>query len=117
MVIQSNSVNGNTASCESEDAGFVSGVGVALLGADHVIVNANDIESNVPTGPTFLQGGVVVESGPSFTPAQFNTVTGNTILHNSPDLFWDSLGIGNVLRPNTCKTSIPSSLCGSAPTS
>jgi hypothetical protein len=52
-----------------------------------------------------------VESGPGGTPASFNTISGNTALHNSPDIYWDSLGHGNVFRFNTCQTSVPHGLC------
>lgn len=109
--IQSNTVNNNSLACDTE-AGPVSGAGIVLSGANHVGVHGNDVEFNVPTGFTVWQGGVVVISGFGFTPAQFNSITGNTILHNSPDLFWDSQGIGNVFKPNTCHSSFPSGLCG-----
>ncbi|HMF04799.1 MAG TPA: right-handed parallel beta-helix repeat-containing protein, partial [Acidimicrobiia bacterium] len=108
--IQSNTVTNNSAACDTE-AGPVSGAGIVLSGADHVGVHANDVEFNVPTGFTVWQGGVVVVSGFSFTPPQFNSITGNTILHNHPDLFWDSTGIGNVFKPNQCHTSFPAGLC------
>ena len=114
--IQSNTVSNNSAACDTE-VGPVSGAGIVLSGADHVGVHANDVEFNVPTGGTVWQGGVVVISGQFFTPAQFNSITGNTILHNSPDLFWDSRGIGNVFKPNKCNSSFPSGLCGGGGTS
>jgi parallel beta-helix repeat protein len=110
LSIQSNTVSNNSAACDTE-VGPVSGAGIVLSGADHVGVHGNDVEFNVPTGFTVWQGGVVVISGIGFTPAQFNSVTGNTILHNTPDLFWDGFGIGNVLKPNKCHSSFPSGLC------
>jgi len=103
--IRSNKFSGNTEFCPSSDAGPVSGAGLVLAGADHVLVHGNDVESNTPSGFTAFQGGVVVESGPGGTPASFNTIDGNTILNNSPDIFWDSLGHGNVFHFNTCHTS------------
>ena len=111
MTIDSNTVAGNTGACDSEDVGPLSGAGIVLSGADHVLVHANTVTDNVPTGLTFIQGGVLVTSGFSGTPSQFNTIAGNTILRNSPDLFWDSLGQGNVFKFNVCKTSVPSGLC------
>jgi hypothetical protein len=108
--IQSNIVSSNTAACDTE-VGPVSGAGIVLAGADHVGVHGNDVEFNVFSGFTIWQGGVVVVSGPGFTPAQFNTITHNTILHNHPDIFWDSRGVGNVFRPNACQTSVPPGLC------
>jgi parallel beta-helix repeat protein len=111
VTIEANTVNNNSAACDSEDAGLISGAGIVLAGADHVLVHANNVQSNVPTGLTFLQGGIIVTSGSQGTPAEFNTIAGNTVLHNSPDLYWDTLGHGNVWQFNTCQTSIPSGLC------
>ncbi len=109
--VESNTVSGNTGACYTEDAGFVSGVGIALLGTDHVLVHANTVENNIPSDLTFFTGGILVESGPGGTPASFNTIAGNTVLHNQPDLYWDTLGHGNVFRLNTCQTSTPNGLC------
>lgn len=111
VTIDTNTVTGNTSACDSEDVGPLSGAGIVLAGADHVVVHANTVTDNVPTGLTFIQGGIVVMSGFSGTPSQFNTISGNTILRNSPDLFWDSLGHGNVFKSNVCQTSVPSGLC------
>jgi parallel beta-helix repeat protein len=109
--VLSNTVSGNTSACDSEDAGPVSGIGIALLGADHVFVSGNTVRDNTPTGDTIAEGGVIVEEGPAGTPAHANTITGNTILHNTPDIFWDGSGHDNVFKPNTCQTSVPSGLC------
>jgi nitrous oxidase accessory protein NosD len=109
--VLSNTVSGNTAACDSEDVGPVSGIGIALFGANHVLVQGNTVRDNTPSDATIAQGGVIVETGPGGTPAHANTITGNTILHNSPDIFWDGLGHNNVFKPNTCQTSIPSGLC------
>jgi parallel beta-helix repeat protein len=111
VTIKSNTVSANTNYCPSSDAGPVSGAGIVLAGADHALVHGNDIENNVPSASSVFQGGVVVESGPGGTPASFNTIAGNTILHNSPDIFWDTLGHGNVFTSNVCQTSIPHGLC------
>jgi hypothetical protein len=40
-----------------------------------------------------------------------NTVVGNAILRNDPDLFWDGSGSNNRLSPNVCRRSIPAGLC------
>jgi hypothetical protein len=111
VTIQSNTVNSNTSYCPSSDAGPVSGAGIVLAGADHVLVHGNNVQNNTPSNFSVFQGGVVVESGPGGTPASFNTIAGNTILHNSPDIFWDTLGHGNVFKFNDCQTSIPHGLC------
>ena len=111
VTIESNTVNGNSAACDSEDAGPISGAGIVLAGADHVLVHANTVQFNTPSGFSFLQGGIIVTSGPGGTSAEFDTIAGNIVLHNSPDLYWDGLGHGNVWRFNTCQTSIPGGLC------
>lgn len=109
--IQSNQVTSNSLACDSEDTGPVSGVGIALVGASYAVVHGNNVQSNTPSDFTFLQGGIVVVSGFAGTPSNHNTVSGNTALHNAPDLFWDGLGHGNVFTSNVCKTSTPGGLC------
>jgi nitrous oxidase accessory protein NosD len=111
VTVQSNQVNGNSAACFSDDAGPISGIGIALVGASYTVVHGNNVQFNVPSDATAFQGGIVVVSGSAGTPSNHNTVTGNTMLHNSPDLFWDGLGHGNVLKPNVCQTSTPGGLC------
>jgi hypothetical protein len=54
---------------------------------------------------------VVVTKGFKGTPPTNNTITGNTILRNKPDILWDKSGSGNRLEPNDCKTSKPGRLC------
>jgi hypothetical protein len=54
---------------------------------------------------------VVVISGFAGTAPTDNTVIGNTILRNEPDIFWDETGTGNRLTPNNCETSEPEGLC------
>ena len=58
-----------------------------------------------------VSGGVVVVSGFEGTPPNNNTLTGNTIHRNKPDIFWDKSGSGNRFKPNDCKTSKPGRLC------
>jgi hypothetical protein len=57
-------------------------------------IKGNHIVQNVPSGPTAFSGGVVAVSGFEGTPPTNNTVTGNTILRNTPDIFWDKSGSG-----------------------
>lgn len=45
------------------------------------------------------------------TPPTDNTISGNLVLRNAPDLFWDETGSGNVFRRNLCRTSQPTGLC------
>jgi len=110
--VHGNKVVNNTRACPSfEGAPPLSGVGIALLGARGVEIKHNHIVHNVPSGPTGFSGGVVVTKGFKGTPPTDNAVTGNMILRNKPDIFWDKSGSGNRLKPNNCKTSKPGRLC------
>ena len=110
--VRGNKVVNNTRACPAfEDAPPLSGVGIALLGARGMEIKSNQIIHNVPSGPTGFSGGVVVVSGFEGTPPTNNTVSGNTILRNKPDIVWDKSGSGNRLKPNDCKTSKPARLC------
>jgi nitrous oxidase accessory protein NosD len=110
--VHGNEVRNNTHACPAfEDAPPLSGIGIALLGARGMEIKHNHIIHNVPSGPTAFSGGVVVISGFEGTPPTNNTITGNTILRNKPDIFWDKSGSGNSLKPNNCKTSKPGRLC------
>ena len=110
--VSGNEVVNNTRACPAfEDAPPLSGVGIALLGARGMEIKGNHIVHNVPSGPTGLSGGVVVTKGFGGTAPTNNTVVGNTILRNKPDILWDKSGSGNRLSPNNCKTSKPGGLC------
>jgi hypothetical protein len=110
--VSGNEVVNNTRACPAfEDAPPLSGVGIALLGANGMEIKGNHIIHNVPSGPTGFSGGVVVTKGFKGTAPTNNTLTGNTILRNKPDIFWDKSGSGNRLKPNDCKTSKPGGLC------
>ena len=108
-----NKVVNNTRACPATAEGFPpsSGVGIALLGAKGMQIKGNHIVHNVPSGPTSFSGGVVVTKGFGGTAPTNNTVVGNTILRNKPDIFWDKSGSGNRFKPNNCKTSKPGGLC------
>jgi parallel beta-helix repeat protein len=111
--VRGNRVMNNTRACPANEEGPpISGVGIALLGARGMEIKSNQIMHNVPSGPTGFAGGVVVTKGFKGTPPTNNTITGNTILRNKPDIFWDKSGSGNRLKPNDCKTSKPGRLCG-----
>jgi nitrous oxidase accessory protein NosD len=110
--VSANEVVNNTRACPAfEDAPPLSGVGIALLGAKGMEIKGNHIVHNVPSGPTGLSGGVVVTKGFGGTAPTNNTVVGNTILRNKPDILWDKSGSGNRFEPNNCKTSKPGGLC------
>jgi nitrous oxidase accessory protein NosD len=110
--VSGNEIMNNTRACPAfEDAPPLSGVGIALLGARGMEIRGNHIVHNVPSGPTAFSGGVVVTEGFKGTAPTNNTVLGNTILRNRPDILWDKSGSGNRLAPNNCKTSNPGRLC------
>lgn len=112
--VSGNSVRNNDRSCspeEEEGLPPISGVGIGLLGAKGVQIRGNHILGNVPSGPTGYRGGVAVVRGPGGTPPTNNSVIGNTILDNRPDLFWDKSGSGNRFQANDCNTSRPGGLC------
>jgi nitrous oxidase accessory protein NosD len=109
-----NKISDNDGFCpgEGEDPPL-SGIGVAIAGgADNTLVG-NIIRDNTPSGEVPFSGGVVVlDIGiPGANPPSGNTVKGNVILGNEPDIFWDGTGDGNVFRANLCETSVPDGLC------
>jgi len=107
--VGANTVKNNTRSCPA--SGF-SGIGIALWGARDVELQGNRIHGNVPSGPSDLHpGGVVLVRGFGGTPPTDNSVVGNTIRRNKPDIFWDKSGSGNRFVANNCETSRPRGLC------
>ena len=77
-------------------------------------VTGNHLSGNVPSGPTRISGGVVVAVDPYFggtTKPKNNSVTGNTVGRNKPDIFWDESGSGNRFVGNDCDKSVPARLC------
>jgi hypothetical protein len=113
--VKGNTVENNTRSCRAAQWGAnFSGIGIPLLGARDMEVTGNQISGNVPSGPTPVSGGVIVSTNPFFggsVKPRNNSVTGNLLGHNKPDIFWDKSGSGNSFLGNLCNTSVPSSLC------
>jgi parallel beta helix pectate lyase-like protein len=110
--VHGNKVEDNTRLCPAgEEAPPLSGAGIALLGARGMEIKGNQVLGNAPSGPSAFSGGVVVTSGFGGTPPTDNTIVGNKILRNEPDIFWDESGSGNRLTPNNCETSKPEGLC------
>jgi nitrous oxidase accessory protein NosD len=110
--VNANKVHDNTGACPTTvETPALSGVGIALLGARDVEIHGNHILGNVSSDPQALSGGVVVVRGIEGTPPTDNTVIGNTILRNEPDIFWDESGSGNRFAPNNCETSVPKGSC------
>ena len=99
-----------------EDAGPtpVSGIGVAIIGAQHVRLIANVMRANVPSMAGALAGGIVLMSGTSFGTgdANNNLIARNLVRRNQPaDIVWDGTGSNNRFRHNHCDTSQPGGLC------
>jgi len=106
-----NKIRGNSRACPAnEEGGALSGIGVAIAGAQNNILHGNEITDNVPGGDTEVSGGLVVFSGDLGTPPNGNIATRNVITGNSPDILWDGTG-NNTLSPNVCGSSVPPGLC------
>lgn len=112
--VTGNLITHNTKACPAGGDGTpaISGIGIAISGAHNVSARGNIITGNVSGGETAFSGGVVVvQGGPAGTAPANNTVRGNIILRNDPDLFWDGSGTGNIFAHNLCRTSVPGGLC------
>jgi hypothetical protein len=110
--VDGNRVQHNNRACPvTAETPRLSGVGIGLLGARSVKIRGNLVLKNVPSGPPALSGGVVLVRGIEGTAPKNNSVVGNVILRNHPDIFWDRSGSGNSFLGNLCNTSVPSSLC------
>jgi nitrous oxidase accessory protein NosD len=113
FTILGNTVTHNNAACEGGDEGPASsGIGIGLLGADHMRVAQNTISDNVASGPTEGSGGVLVVSGPAGAPPSQNVIMDNVFSGNDPDITWDGTGTNVVIRRNDCTTSVPAARCG-----
>jgi hypothetical protein len=99
-----------------EDAGPtpVSGIGVAIIGAQHVRLIGNVVRANVPSLTGALAGGILLKSGTAFGTgdANNNLIARNRAHRNEPaDIVWDGNGTNNHFRHNRCDTSQPGGLC------
>jgi len=108
---------GNDRGCPAGgDAGPtpVSGIGVAIVGAQHVRLIANVVRANEPSLPGALAGGIVLMTGTSFGTgnANNNLIAHNRAHQNAPaDIVWDGTGSNNHFHHNHCDTSQPAGLC------
>ena len=76
----------------------------------------NVVTGNVPSGPSFANGGISLVSTSAIggTDPTNNLVASNVARNNQPvDIFWDRSGSGNGFRGNACGTSQPRFICGS----
>jgi hypothetical protein len=115
-VAAGNTVRANSRACSPIEGGGppTSGLGMALLGTDGVIVRGNVVTGNRPAGDTPLPGGILVASSTAFggTDPVANLVRANRIHGNAPaDVIYDGSGSGNRFAGNDCGTSIPSGIC------
>ncbi len=98
-----NEVRHNTAFCRGggpEDPS-TAGTGIAIADARRVTIEANTIARNRTTRDVPFHGGVVLVSFGGPGPSD-NTVTGNTLIRNRPNIFTDGSGSGNVIENNVC---------------
>ena len=127
--VSNNIVTHNDEFCSAEAAELpfsLTGVGILIGGADHIVVSANRVLSNHPGGEpslvnnVLLAGGIVVVSTanvsvfPGFYGgvAEHNLIVDNAVLDNQPfDLVDDGLGRSNHFISNRCETSLPAWLC------
>ncbi|HEU4947596.1 MAG TPA: right-handed parallel beta-helix repeat-containing protein [Kribbella sp.] len=114
--LRDNKVAANNKACKGVEEGppDLSGIGVAVVGADHVTVKGNKITGHHPTGTTAIpSSGVAVVSGVAFgsDDEEHVKVVGNKFKHNLLDIFWDQKGKDIVFRNNHCKTSDPGWIC------
>jgi parallel beta-helix repeat protein len=110
-----NSAIQNNEFCPSgEDAPAISGLGMAIVGDDGVVLKHNLVSGNHPTGAADVAGGIVVISAEPFggSVENDNRVVDNVAHHNKPkDVIWDGNGSGNVFKGNDCGTSHPARIC------
>ena len=127
--VSNNIVTHNDEFCSAEAAELpfsLTGAGILIGGADHIVLSANRVLSNHPGGETSLVNGVPLAGGivvvstanvsvfPGFYGgvAEHNLIVDNAVLDNQPfDLVDDGLGTGNHFVSNKCETSLPARLC------
>ncbi len=112
--VRGNLFTNNNQLCQipaEEGGGAIGGIGIGLEGAHGVDIRGNIITGNTsPGGVGDEHAGIAVVTGEGGTAATDNTVKGNIITHNSPDILWDRAG-SNTFRANICDTSNPNGLC------
>jgi parallel beta-helix repeat protein len=113
--VRRNTVHANTLACSAVEGGPpISGLGIALLGTDHVRLHDNVVTANRPHEKTPLVGGILLASSRAFggLDPSANLLRGNRVTGNQPaDVIYDRSAEGNTFVHNTCRTSIPASLC------
>jgi len=111
--IQKNTANGNNKACAaSGEEPPLSGIGIALSGANDTKVLNNKVHGNKNLHESAVgSGGILVQKGTGGTVPKADLVKQNKLSKNSPfDIDWDSTGTVT-FKKNTCTTSSPSGLC------
>ncbi|HEX4489824.1 MAG TPA: right-handed parallel beta-helix repeat-containing protein [Acidimicrobiia bacterium] len=99
-----NTILSNTRACPADEGPALSGIGVALAGANDTNIQSNVISGNQPGGDTAFTGGVVLVSfGP--TPPTNDVISKNTFNNNSSDVASDGTDVGTSVRLNHCGTT------------
>lgn len=99
FTITDNTIEHNNAFCRGggRDEPSTGGTGIAILGGRGNTIQGNVIARNRTTRNVAFRGGIVLVER-----ASNNTVTGNTLLRNRPNIFADGSGSGNQISGNTC---------------
>jgi hypothetical protein len=96
-----NTVLSNTRACPPDEGPALSGIGIALAGANDTKIQSNVISGNKPGGATAFTAGVALVSfGP--TPPTNNLISKNTFDNNSNDVLSDGSDVGTAVRFNHC---------------
>lgn len=114
--LDKNRSNNNNKACppvDEEGVPPLSGVGIALAGASDNRITANEVNNNVPSGPSpFIAGGIVLVPTTDFgggAPTD-NRIRKNHLEGNQPFDLSDA-GQNNHFRNNHCTSSQPDGLC------
>lgn len=105
-----NETNRNNRACPGGDGPPTSGIGIAILGGDHIALRDGTADGNraAPGVPTFASGGIVLARGSSNI-----TVSDYEAELNSTDLVVMGPLATNLFTEVDCETSSPAGLCHS----
>jgi parallel beta-helix repeat protein len=97
--IAENTIEHNNAFCRGQggDEPSTAGIGIAIVGGREITIQGNVIARNRTDRNIPFHGGIVLVDQ-----ASDNTVTGNTLVRNRPNIFTDGSGSGNQISGNTC---------------
>jgi nitrous oxidase accessory protein NosD len=99
--IHDNNISRNNTFCRGNPS--TSGIGIVLIGADHITISHNVFYRNRPSKPVPFSGGVLLVSGdgPGLHP-DGNRIVHNIFTSNKTQVFSDGTGHRNVVRHNRC---------------